>query len=116
MFAQETASGAPSAVHNPHAPADGKIKIKIQVVQPSSDSAHDQPLWAIKVDEDITLGAFLERASAKIGFAPALLSGLDAAEHICTEESFARWVAGRVRDGRNYPILAYPATNVRASS
>ncbi|EMD34879.1 hypothetical protein CERSUDRAFT_67264 [Gelatoporia subvermispora B] len=84
-------------------PKDGQIIIKVAV--PATDD-----LWKLRVPEDVTLAAFVRRVEAKIGFTVALQAvGVGAARctKITTEGAFKCWVQTRVRNGRNYPIIAH---------
>ena len=91
-----------SSSANPHRwdPVDGKIIIKVSV--PSTDD-----IWRFKVPENISFRAFRAKVELKVGFAAVFLDKEPAGRRIVSEEAFRRWVAGRVKNGRNYPLVVH---------
>lgn len=80
-------------------PVDGMIIIKVSV--PSTDD-----IWRFKVSETISLRAFRAKVELKVGFAVVFTDGEAIGRRILSEDGFKRWVAGRVRNGKNRPITA----------
>lgn len=81
-------------------PVDGKIIIKVSV--PSTDD-----IWRFKVSENISFRAFRAKVEVKVGFAVVFTDGDSMGRRIVSEETFKRWVAGRVKNGRNHPITVH---------
>ncbi|CAL1709085.1 unnamed protein product [Somion occarium] len=81
-------------------PVDGTIIIKVRL--PSIDD-----IWRFKVPCDIALEAFREKVVHKIGFPVGFTKTTKAnAKLIVSEDAWKRWIAGRVKDGRNRPLVA----------
>ncbi|KAF7800362.1 hypothetical protein EIP86_011612 [Pleurotus ostreatoroseus] len=86
-------------------PVDGKIVIKVAV--PATDD-----IWRFKVPQNVSLRGFRAKVELKVGFAVTFAeSGAPHARRVASEEAFRRWVAGRVKDGRNRPLTAVKKTN-----
>ncbi|KIP09899.1 hypothetical protein PHLGIDRAFT_45214, partial [Phlebiopsis gigantea 11061_1 CR5-6] len=81
-------------------PVGGKIIIKVSV--PSTDD-----IWRFKVQEHVSFRAFRAKVELKVGFAVVFTDRDPAGRRIVSEDAFRRWVAGRVKNGRNYPITAH---------
>ena len=92
----------PSEASDPHRwdPVDGKIIIKVSV--PSTDD-----IWRFKVPENISFRAFRTKVELKVGFACVFMDGDPAGRRIVSEEAFKRWVATRVKNGRNRPLTVH---------
>ncbi|KAI0342332.1 hypothetical protein BDW22DRAFT_1357660 [Trametopsis cervina] len=96
-------------------PVAGMIILKVSV--PCTDD-----LWRFKVSQHITYRAFRDKVERKVGFAIAFADGpTSLARRVSEEGAFRRWVAGRVKNGRNHPLTAlqrdphemeYPSTPV----
>ncbi len=83
------------------APKDGQIVIKIWL--PSTDD-----IWALRVPQDVSLAAFRARVAAKLGFEVSFSAvRFGTLRTVGDEEAFRRWVAGRVRAGRNTTLTAH---------
>ena len=81
-------------------PVDGRIVIKVAV--PSTDD-----IWRFKVPHNVSLRGFRAKVELKIGFAVTFAeSDAPQARRVASEEAFRRWVANRVKDGRNTPLTA----------
>ncbi|KAI0635294.1 hypothetical protein C8Q77DRAFT_1156606 [Trametes polyzona] len=105
-----------SALHNvPHAsptpaageggerwaPRGGQIVIKVWV--PTTDD-----IWKVRVPAGTGLAAFRARVEAKLGFAPSFSAVVEGRlRTVGDEDAFRRWVAGRVREGRNTLLTAH---------
>ncbi|GJE86418.1 hypothetical protein PsYK624_024980 [Phanerochaete sordida] len=79
-------------------PVNGMIVIKVSV--PATDD-----IWRLRVAEAISLRAFRAKVELKVGFAVAFMDREPGGRQIVSEEAFKRWIAGRVRNGRNHPII-----------
>ena len=86
-------------------PVDGRIIIKVSV--PSTDD-----IWRFKVHENISFRAFRAKVELKVGFAVVFTDGDPAGRRIISEDAFKRWVAGRVKNGRNHPLTAHKKQNL----
>ncbi|KAI0777292.1 hypothetical protein BD413DRAFT_468146 [Trametes elegans] len=84
------------------APRAGQMVIKVWV--PTTDD-----IWKVRVPAaGVGLAAFRARVAAKVGFEVAFSAVVDG--HLRTladEDAFRRWVAGRVRGGRNTLLTAH---------
>lgn len=80
-------------------PIDGMIFIKVHV--PSTDD-----IWRFKVPESITFDTFREKVMHKLGFVVGFAKTAKSTKLITTEEAWKKWVVGRIKDGRNRPIVA----------
>ncbi|KAI0685754.1 hypothetical protein BC835DRAFT_1246905, partial [Cytidiella melzeri] len=82
-------------------PVDGMIVIKVSV--PSTDD-----IWRFKVPLTMSYRAFRAKVELKVGFAVSFADGptTSRARRVGSEERFRRWVAGRVKNGRNCPLTA----------
>lgn len=95
-------------VSDPHdptskwAPKQGQIVIKVFV--PSTDD-----IWKFRVPEDISLADFRSRVMHKLGFSVSFSGSLwdEPKYYFRTDERFKSWVKGRIRFGRNLPIVAH---------
>ncbi|KAI0072104.1 hypothetical protein K474DRAFT_1557979, partial [Panus rudis PR-1116 ss-1] len=97
----------PSMPQNPRR-AFGTITsrtVNIPVHVPSMDD-----IWRLKVPQGVSLLEFREKVELKLGFPVVFVKNLPhnsrRTARIATEDAFKRWVAGRVKDGRNRPIVA----------
>lgn len=98
----------PKPVPNAHdpsskwAPKHGQIVIKVFV--PSADD-----IWMFRVPQNINLVNFASKVVTKLGFVVSFSgSPWDEPEYYFrTDERFKAWVKGRVRFGRNLPIVAH---------
>lgn len=82
-------------------PVDGMIVIKVSI--PSTDD-----IWRFKVHQNISFRAFRAMVELKVGFPVCLVDGPNPqARRIHSDEGFRRWVATRVKNGRNHPITAH---------
>ncbi|KAG9309869.1 hypothetical protein JVU11DRAFT_10252 [Chiua virens] len=81
---------------------DGQIVIKVFV--PSTDD-----IWMFRVPQDIDLADFTSRVATKLGFTFSFSGSLwnEPKYHFRTDEQFNSWVKGRIRFGRNLPIVAH---------
>lgn len=91
--------------HNPTskwAPRQGQIIIK--VFAPSTAD-----IWMFRVPQDINLADFTSRVATKLGFSVAFSGSLwdEPKYYFRTDERFKSWVKGRIRFGRNLPIVAH---------
>ncbi|RDX54652.1 hypothetical protein OH76DRAFT_1340770 [Lentinus brumalis] len=92
---------ASSSSSSSWAPKDGQIVIKIWL--PSTDD-----IWALRVPQDVSLAAFRARVAAKLGFEVSFSAvRFGTLRTVGDEEAFRRWVAGRVRAGRNTTLTAH---------
>ncbi|KAF8554641.1 hypothetical protein OG21DRAFT_1370138, partial [Imleria badia] len=84
------------------APKQGQIVIKVFV--PSTDD-----IWMFRVPQDINLADFTTRVASKLGFSVSFSGSLwdEPRYHFRTDERFKSWVKGRIRFGRNLPIVAH---------
>ncbi|RPD78938.1 hypothetical protein L226DRAFT_479642, partial [Lentinus tigrinus ALCF2SS1-7] len=83
------------------APKDGQIIIKIWL--PSTDD-----IWALRVPQNVSLAAFRARVAAKLGFEVSFSAvRFGTLRTVGDEEAFRKWVAGRIRDGRNTTLTAH---------
>lgn len=94
----------PSA-HDPTSrwtPKQGQIIIKVFV--PSTDD-----IWMFRVPQNIDLVDFTSRVMTKLGFAISFSGSLwdEPKYYFMTDERFKSWVKGRIRFGRNLPIVAH---------
>ncbi|KAK7683171.1 hypothetical protein QCA50_013844 [Cerrena zonata] len=81
-------------------PIDGMIFVKVHV--PSTDD-----IWRFKVPEAITFDAFLEKVIHKLGFVVGFAKTTKPGGKLITsEDAWKKWVARRVKDGKNRPIVA----------
>lgn len=78
-------------------PVDGMIIIKVSV--PSTDD-----IWRFKVPQNISLTAFRAKVELKVGFSVSFTN--KQSKRIASQDAFHRWVAKRVKNGRNHPITA----------
>ncbi|OSD08155.1 hypothetical protein PYCCODRAFT_1402367 [Trametes coccinea BRFM310] len=77
------------------APKDGQIIIKVWV--PTTDD-----IWKVRVPADVGLAAFRARVRDKVGFEARFSAVVEGRLRTVDDEgAFRRWVAGRVREGRN---------------
>ncbi|KAI0711135.1 hypothetical protein C8T65DRAFT_184912 [Cerioporus squamosus] len=94
----------PSASSGPSgrwAPKGGQIVIKIWL--PSTDD-----IWALRVPQNVSLAAFRARVAAKLGFEVSFSAvRFGTLRTIGDEKAFRKWVAGRIRDGRNTTLTAH---------
>jgi hypothetical protein len=91
-------------------PIDGTIVIKVSV--PATDD-----IWRFKVPTNATYRAFRAKVELKVGFPVAFADGPSAqAKRVGTEEKFRRWVANRVKHGRNHPLVAFQRQQSSSSS
>ncbi len=101
--AQLNGSASPTfSSFDPHRwdPIDGTIVIKVSV--PATDD-----IWRFKVPQNISLRGFRAKVELKVGFAVMFAeSSTTHSRRITSEENFKRWTAGRVKDGRNRPLVA----------
>jgi hypothetical protein len=81
-------------------PVNGMIIIKVSV--PSTDD-----IWRFKVPDNISFRGFRAKVELKVGFAAVFMEKDVTGRRIVSEEAFRRWVAGRVRNGRNYPLVVH---------
>lgn len=81
-------------------PVDGMIIIKTSV--PSTGD-----IWRFKVPENISFRAFRAKVELKVGFAVAFTDGDMSGRQVVSDDGFKRWVAGRVKKGRNRPITVH---------
>ncbi|RPD65653.1 hypothetical protein L227DRAFT_540518 [Lentinus tigrinus ALCF2SS1-6] len=80
---------------------DGQIIIKIWL--PSTDD-----IWALRVPQNVSLAAFRARVAAKLGFEVSFSAvRFGTLRTVGDEEAFRKWVAGRIRDGRNTTLTAH---------
>ncbi|KAG8218201.1 hypothetical protein J3R82DRAFT_3761 [Butyriboletus roseoflavus] len=84
------------------APKQGQIIIKVFV--PSTDD-----IWMFRVPQDINLADFTSRVVTKLGFAVSFSGSLwdEPKYYFMTDGRFKSWVNGRIRFGRNLPIVAH---------
>ncbi|KAH7888204.1 hypothetical protein F5I97DRAFT_1791574, partial [Phlebopus sp. FC_14] len=84
------------------APKDGMIIVKVFV--PSTSDT-----WKLKVPEDINLQRFTCKVLSKLGFHVAFSGSCwDSPEYFFkSNASFRHWLEGRIRFGRNLPIVAH---------
>lgn len=84
------------------APKEGQIFIKVFV--PSTDD-----IWMFRVPQDISLIHFTSRVVAKLGFVVSFSGSVwdEPKYYFRTDEQFKSWVKGRIRFGRNLPIVAH---------
>lgn len=93
----------PSAntVHEPWAVREGRMVVKVWV--PTTDD-----IWKVRVPADAGLGAFGAAVAAKVGFEVSFSAVVEGRlRAIGDEEAWRRWVAGRVREGRNTLLTAH---------
>lgn len=91
-------AGAP---HEPWAVREGRMVIKVWV--PTTDD-----IWKVRVPAGAGLGEFGAAVAAKIGFAVSFSAVVEGRlRTIGDEDAFRRWVAGRVREGRNTLLTAH---------
>lgn len=107
--------GTPSPIFSsgfdPHRwdPVDGKIVVK--VVVPTTDD-----IWRFKVPQNISLRAFRAKVELKVGFAVTFAeSTAPQSRRVASEEAFRRWVANRVKEGRNTPLTALKKMQANSS-
>ena len=83
-------------------PKQGQIIIKVFV--PSTDN-----IWMFRVPQDISLADFTSRVATKLGFSVAFSGSIwdEPKYYFTTDERFKSWVKGRIRFGRNLPIVAH---------
>lgn len=106
--AKEPKSQSGEPAPNPHdstskwAPKQGQIIIKVFV--PSTDD-----IWKFRVPQNVGLAGFTARVIAKLGFVVCFSGSLwdEPRYYFRTDEQFAMWVRGRIRFGRNLPIVAH---------
>lgn len=84
------------------APREGQIVIKVFV--PSTDD-----IWMFRVPQDIGLADFTSRVVTKLGFGVSFSGSLwdEPKYYFMTDGRFKSWVKGRIRFGRNLPIVAH---------
>lgn len=84
------------------APKQGQIIIKVFV--PSTDD-----IWMFRVPQDVNLADFTSRVATKLGFAVSFSGSLwdEPKYYFVTDERFKSWVKGRIRFGRNLPVVAH---------
>ncbi|KAI8969422.1 hypothetical protein BD414DRAFT_525830 [Trametes punicea] len=86
------------------APKNGLIIVKVWV--PTTDD-----IWKVRVPADVGLEAFRARVAAKIGFEVSFSAIVDGhLRTVADEDAFRRWVASRVRGGRNTLLTAHRLT------
>ncbi|KAG6374869.1 hypothetical protein JVT61DRAFT_3598 [Boletus reticuloceps] len=93
---------------NPHdptskwAPKQGRIIIKVFV--PSTDD-----IWMFRVPQDSSLTDFTSRVVGKLGFSVSFSGSVwdEPQYYFRTNDRFKSWVKGRIRFGRNLPIVAH---------
>ena len=98
----------PKPVPNAHdrtskwAPKHGQIVIKVFV--PSTAD-----IWMLRVPQHINLVDFTSRVVTKLGFAVSFSGSVwdEPKYYFRTDERFKSWVKGRIRFGRNLPIVAH---------
>ena len=87
------------------APKQGQIVIKVFV--PSTDE-----IWMFRVPQDTNLADFTTRVASKLGFSVRFSGSVwdEPRYYFRTDERFKSWVKGRIRFGRNLPIVAHLLT------
>ncbi|KAI0790354.1 hypothetical protein C8Q75DRAFT_761403 [Abortiporus biennis] len=98
-----TSATRTSINNDPHRwdPVNGKIIIKIYVPV-------EEDIWKIKVPEGVSLSMFREKVELKLGYPVTFAESMTKKNKmISTEEQFQRWVATRVKDGRNRPLTTH---------
>lgn len=84
------------------APKHGQIIIKVFV-------ASTDDIWMFRVPQDINLADFTSKVVAKLGFVVSFSGSVwdEPKYHFRTDERFKAWIKGRIRFGRNLPIVAH---------
>ncbi|KAI0336829.1 hypothetical protein GY45DRAFT_1237521 [Cubamyces sp. BRFM 1775] len=83
------------------APKNGQMIVKVWV--PTTDD-----IWKVRVPADVGLEAFRARVADKVGFAVSFSAVFEGhLRAVADEDAFRRWVAGRVRGGRNTLLTAH---------
>jgi hypothetical protein len=84
------------------APRQGQIIIKVFV--PSTAD-----IWMFRMPQSISLADFTSRVVTKLGLSVAFSGSLwdEPRYYFGTDEQFKSWVKGRIRFGRNLPIVAH---------
>ncbi|OJT02794.1 hypothetical protein TRAPUB_6650 [Trametes pubescens] len=91
----------PLPAHEPWAVREGRMVIKVWV--PTTDD-----IWKVRVPAGAGLGEFGAAVAAKIGFQVSFSAVVEGRlRTIGDEDAFRRWVAGRVREGRNTLLTAH---------
>ncbi|KAI0659272.1 hypothetical protein C8Q70DRAFT_1054117 [Cubamyces menziesii] len=83
------------------APKNGQMIVKVWV--PTTDD-----IWKVRAPADVGLEAFRARVAAKVGFGVSFSAVFEGhLRAVADEDAFRRWVAGRVRGGRNTLLTAH---------